>query len=79
MSRTELAMLLRNVLEQLQQDSTRRRKVWVSDFTDLQHMCELTLQVNVQLRAQYDVLSQLVQRLVEQADHLNRLFTTNSI
>ncbi|MGK3295954.1 MbeD/MobD family mobilization/exclusion protein [Escherichia coli] len=35
-------------------------------------------QENGQLREQCDDLSQQVQRLVEQVDHLSRLFITNS-
>ncbi|MGK3295838.1 MbeD/MobD family mobilization/exclusion protein [Escherichia coli] len=37
-----------------------------------------TRQENGQLREQCDDLSQQVQRLVEQVDHLSRLFITNS-
>ena len=75
---TELEMHLLNALEQLQQDYTQRLKDWESAFTDLQHMFELTRQENGQLREQCDDLSQQVQRLVEQVDHLRRLFITNS-
>ncbi|HIB5851831.1 TPA: MbeD family mobilization/exclusion protein [Escherichia coli] len=56
----------------------QRLKDWESAFTDLQHMFELTRQENGQLREQCDDLSQQVQRLAGQVDHLSRLFITNS-